>query len=132
MEWHINVQQARQNAFESLYAEANALCERLLPDLSAKAQNAKSIAEATILAEEGDKFLYQLRSGCATALGLVGAVVLPGETAYINIQGRPGAIMVEVASAEKAGLNIEPAPVSLPESQLEITTTSTEGQNLKW
>jgi hypothetical protein len=130
MEWHINVQKTRQYAFESLYAEANALCEKLLPELSAKAQNAKSIAEATVLADEGDKFLYQLRSGCATALGLVGAVVLPGETAYVNIQGRPGAIMVEVASVEKAGLGPVDEKSTEPESQPEPLTT--EGQNLKW
>lgn len=83
MSWLFTVQCERHEAFERIYQGANQhITEVEMPYIQNMAQTDPMAA-----ASHGDAVLYQIRSACAAALGVVGAVTQPGTSVRVTLSG---------------------------------------------
>lgn len=80
--WSISVTGVREEVFAALFEQANSTVHQYMQQLIAYYGT-----DTTAIATTADTALYQIRSGVATALGLLGSTVSAGGVARVEITG---------------------------------------------
>lgn len=91
---------SRKCCFGNLYDAANDYLAERLPTLAARAQQGTQ-QDQIEFAQLADKMLYQIRSACATAFGLIGCVTAPGDVVNIELAGSQAGVFVSVNRQEE-------------------------------
>lgn len=114
--WSISVTGVREEVFAALFEQANSTVHHYMQQLIAYYGT-----DTTAIATTADTALYQIRSGVATALGLLGSTVSAGGVARVDITG---CASYQHAEADFVAVAVSNVPTNTGGSSDDTTTAT--------